>query len=264
MNDLKTQLINLANKYETEGFIGSDPIQFPRHFCTDTDYAGQIMRNKRNIEISGFITSWLSYGNRKQIIKTVEKLHILMGWKPYDYLMSQEWQRYKGSKERLYRFNTYGDYSELLERLYTIYKLYSDLENAVINLTDSKINVKYTLHYLNMCGYIQRLQVLFEGVSGIPLLSSGSACKRLAMFLRWMIRRNSPVDMGIWRRCQPESLLIPLDTHVHKQALNLGITKRKSADMRTAKEITDYFNNIFPGDPAKGDFALFGYGVNNG
>ena len=153
MKDLKTQLINWADKYETEGFISSDPIQFPRSFCVDTDLLGapfRIMEDKRNVEISGFVTAWLSYGNREQIIKTVEKLHILMGWKPYDYLMSQEWQEYKGSKERLYRFNTYGDYAELLERLYTIYRLCDDLENAVINLPDAGTVVKYTLHYLNM------------------------------------------------------------------------------------------------------------------
>lgn len=257
MNGLKEQLRYLADKYETKDFIEADPIQFPRKFCIDTDYAGRIMDDKRNVEISGFITAWLSYGNRTQIIKTVEKLHILMGWKPYDYLMSQEWRELKGNEARLYRFNTYGDYAELLERLYSIYSLYTDLESAVLS---SRYNAEFTPED----AYIEKLQFLFEDIFGIPELFSKSACKRLAMFLRWMIRRDSPVDMGIWERCQPEKLIIPLDTHVHQQALKMGITKRKSADMRTAKEITDYFNDIFPGDPAKGDFALFGYGVNNG
>lgn len=257
MNGLKEQLRYLADKYETKDFIEADPIQFPRKFCIDTDYAGRIMDDKRNVEISGFITAWLSYGNRTQIIKTVEKLHILMGWKPYDYLMSQEWREFMDNRARLYRFNTYGDYAELLERLYSIYSLYTDLESAVLS---SRYNAEFTPED----AYIEKLQFLFEDISGIPELWSKSACKRLAMFLRWMIRRNSPVDMGIWERCQPEKLIIPLDTHVHQQALKMGITKRKSADMRTAKEITDYFNDIFPGDPAKGDFALFGYGVNNG
>lgn len=259
MNDLKTQLINWADKYETEEFISSDPIQFPRSFCVDTDLQGaplRIMEDKRDVEISGFVTAWLSYGNREQIIKAVEKLHILMGWKPYDYLMSQEWQVFKGSRERLYRFYTYGDFANLLERLYKIYNQQEDLEEAVLN-------DKYQVdgYYLET-KYISKLQLLFAGINGIPDYEGNSACKRLAMFLRWMIRQNSPVDMGIWKRCQPKDLIIPLDTHVHKQALEMGITKRKSADMRTAKEITDYFNEIFPGDPVRGDFALFGYGVN--
>lgn len=262
MNGLKEQLRYLADKYETKDFIEADPIQFPRKYCIDTDYAGRIMEDKRNVEISGFITAWLSYGNREQIIKTVNKLHILMDWKPYDYLMSQEWREFKNSNARLYRFNTYGDYAELLQCLYIIYSEYNDLEEAFFKLSNR--GKKYTERFINMCNYIQRLQVLFEDIFGIPVLFGDSACKRLAMFLRWMIRRDSPVDMGIWERCQPEKLIIPLDTHVHRQALNLGITKRKSADMRTAQEITDYFSDIFPGDPAKGDFALFGYGVNNG
>lgn len=248
----------MADKYETKDFIEADPIQFPRKFCIDTDYAGRIMDDKRKVEISGVITAWLSYGNRKQIITTAESLHVLMGYTPYDYLMSEDWRCFMGSEARLYRFYTYGDFAELMERLYTIYSLYIDLEEAVI---DGKFETAFVDENSS---YITRLQTLFEGISGIPELWSKSACKRLAMFLRWMIRRDSPVDMGIWERCQPEKLIIPLDTHVHQQALKMGITKRKSADMRTAKEITDYFNDIFPGDPAKGDFALFGYGVNNG
>lgn len=255
MNGLKEQLRYLADKYETKDFIEADPIQFPRKYCIDTDYAGRIMDDKRNVEISGFITAWLSYGNREQIIKTVNNLHILMDWKPYDYLMSQEWREFKGSEARLYRFYTYGDFHDLLQRLYTVYTFWDSLQDAVL---DEKFNLS------GKTPYIYQLQTIFDGFLGIPKTSEKSACKRLAMFLRWMIRRNSPVDMGIWERCQPEKLIIPLDTHVHRQALNLGITKRKSADMRTAEEITDYFSDIFPGDPAKGDFALFGYGVNNG
>lgn len=247
----------LADKYETKDFISNDPIQFPRKLYD----AGA---DKRDVEISAFITSWLSYGNRKQIIKATVRLHDMMDWKLYDYLMSQEWRELKGNEARLYRFNTYGDYAELLERLYAIYNVCNDLEDTIINIPKEGIDgFKYTARFLNMCNYIERLQVLFGGIFGIPALCGGSACKRLAMFLRWMIRKDSPVDMGIWEQCQPEKLIIPLDTHVHQQALKMGITKRKSVDMRTAKEITDFFADIFPYDPARGDFALFGYGVNN-
>ena len=254
MNVTKERLIELANHYETYNFVCDDPIQLPRRFCIDTDYAGRIMPDKRDVEISGFITSWLSYGKRTLIIKTALGIHNReMDWQPYKYLMSKRWMDYEGSKARLYRFYTYGDFHDLLQRLYTVYTFWDSLEDAVL---DEKLNLS------GKTPYIYQLQTIFDGVFGIPKTSEKSACKRLAMFLRWMIRRNSPVDMGIWERCQPEKLIIPLDTHVHRQALNLGITKRKSADMRTAQEITDYFSDIFPGDPAKGDFALFGYGVN--
>ena len=82
------------------------------------------------------------------------------------------------------------------------------------------------------------------------------------MLLRWMARKNSPVDLGLWD-IDPAKLIIPVDTHVHRIALELGLTKRKQADMKTALEITEAMREIWLDDPAKGDFALFGYGINN-
>lgn len=108
---------------------------------------------------------------------------------------------------------------------------------------------------------VQALSAYFNGINGIPDHDKGSACKRLCMFLRWMVRTGSPVDMGIWRKVSPDSLIMPLDTHVHRMALELGLTSRKQADMRTAVEITNAMREVFPNDPARGDFALFGYGV---
>ena len=83
------------------------------------------------------------------------------------------------------------------------------------------------------------------------------------MFLRWVVRKESPVDFGIWETFSSASLIIPVDTHVLQEALKLGLTKRKKADIITAKEITSKLNEVFPGDPCKGDFALFGYGINS-
>ena len=246
MEALKKQLIDWADEYESPDFIDNDPIQFPRSYFTGKD--------SRDVEINGFITAWLSYGSRKQIINKAKELHGLMDWKPYDYLMRREWLEYKESRARLYRFYTYGDYYELLQRLFTVYENCNTLEEAVI------FDKEFIKH--DDTPYITSLKNIFEGIAGIPG-TENAACKRLAMFLRWMIRQGSPVDMGIWGYCYPEKLIIPLDTHVQQQALKLGITKRKTADMKTAIEITDYFKEIFPKDPARGDFALFGYGVNN-
>ena len=83
------------------------------------------------------------------------------------------------------------------------------------------------------------------------------------MFMRWMVRNDGIVDLGLWKTVNSKDLIIPLDTHVHSMALELGITKRKTTDFKTAMEITDYFKTIWPFDPCLGDFALFGYGVNN-
>lgn len=110
---------------------------------------------------------------------------------------------------------------------------------------------------------ILRLQQLFVDLNGIPVLHGTSACKRLAMFLRWMVRTDGIVDLGIWKTAvHPRQLIIPLDTHVHQISLRLGLTAQKTATLRTAREITDALAKVFPDDPCLGDFALFGYDIN--
>ena len=102
------------------------------------------------------------------------------------------------------------------------------------------------------------------GIKGMVPSPKSSVAKRPCMFLRWMVRFDSPVDMGVWSDIiSKQDLLIPLDTHVYSMALSLGLTDRKQEDMVTAIEITDKFRQVFPNDPSKGDFALFGYGINN-
>lgn len=110
--------------------------------------------------------------------------------------------------------------------------------------------------------YLDALINLFPGVKGIPQ-DSKSACKRLNMFLRWMCRRNSPVDLGIWSFIPQSSLLIPLDTHVATVGRQLGLITGKDDSMNTVLELTTNCRNVYPLDPCKCDYALFGYGVNN-
>ena len=108
---------------------------------------------------------------------------------------------------------------------------------------------------------ISYLIACFHDIKGFPK-DGFSACKRLNMLLRWMSRKNSPVDLGLWD-INPSKLIIPVDTHVHRMSLELDLTKRKQADMKTALEITDAMREIWPDDPTKGDFALFGFGINH-
>ena len=97
--------------------------------------------------------------------------------------------------------------------------------------------------------------------NGMPALSSASEAKKMCMFLRWMIRRDSPVDLGIWRSFSPSDLIIPLDAHVHRISTDLGLTNARKC-LKTARCITDALREIWPDDPVKGDFALFGFGIN--
>lgn len=240
-----------AEQYETADFIQSDPVQIPHRYDS-----------RVNIEISAFITAWIAWGSRKQIIQKADFIdrEIFKG-EPYHYIVGNtvapgavpEWKQYAGSKESFYRTFTYADFYDLCARLYDVYTSFDSMEAAIKKS-----------HETNGETALATLQSLFGSVKGIPDFETQSDCKRLCLFLRWMCRKGSPVDFGLWDVCDPRNLIIPLDTHVHKQALRLGLVKRRTPDLMTAIEITDRFAEIFPNDPTKGDFALFGYGVNNG
>lgn len=248
---LNENLKHWAEQYETADFINADPVQIPHRYDS-----------RVNIEISAFVTAWIAWGNRKQIIKKADFIdrEIFKG-EPYHYIVGNtvergnrpEWEQYKGSTDCLYRTFTFGDFHDLCARLYDVYTSAENMEAAIKKA-----------HETNGETALATLQSLFGSVNGIPDFETQSACKRLCLFLRWMCRKGSPVDFGLWDVCDPRNLIIPLDTHVHKQAIRLGLTKRRTPDLRTAIEITDRFAEVFPDDPAKGDFSLFGYGVNKG
>lgn len=248
---LNDNLKRWAEQYETADFINADPVQIPHRYDS-----------RVNIEISAFVTAWIAWGNRKQIIKKADFIdrEIFKG-EPYHYIVGNtvergnrpEWEQYKGNTDCLYRTFTFGDFHDLCARLYDVYTSAENMEAAIKKA-----------HETNGETALATLQSLFGSVNGIPDFETQSACKRLCLFLRWMCRKGSPVDFGLWDVCDPRNLIIPLDTHVHKQALRLGLVKRRTPDLQTAIEITDRFAEIFPDDPTKGDFALFGYGVNNG
>ena len=236
--ETKDLLIRLADRYETEEFIKDDPIQFPHEVA-------KIGGSRRDIEISAILSSWFAYGNRKQFCSALQALHELMHYKPFEYLYSQSWRIFKDHHDTMYRFYTYHDFYTLMERLEILYS------HDAFSFED-KLSKYHPISYLIAC---------FRDIKGFPK-SNLSACKRLNMLLRWMSRKNSPVDLGLWD-IKPSKLIIPVDTHVHRMALDLGLTKRKQADMKTALEITDAMRDIWPKDPTKGDFALFGYGINH-
>lgn len=236
---LQDNLQKWANKYESPEFIKTDPVQIPHRYTLQTD-----------IEISAFVTSWIAWGNRTAIIKKADFIdrEIFRG-APYEYITSSEWKKYKDSKESLYRTFTYGDFYDLCARLWEIYINFPTMENAVGSRTK-----------VEEVSPVTALKDLFGDISGIPFVEA-SACKRLCLFLRWMCRKNSAVDFGLWNICKPENLVIPLDTHVHRAGIELGLISRKHPDWEAATALTDKMAEIFPGDPCKGDFALFGYSI---
>lgn len=244
--DQKTILLlrEWAREYNTKSFIKDDPVQFPHRFT-----------EKQDIEISAFLTAWISYGRRAHILQKAEELHQLMGSSPYAFIRSGETtfaplrNRPVVRRDTFYRFYTYSDLHLICCRLKDIYDTYDSLEDAMA---------------AESCeDPILRLRQLFLDLPGIPVMGGNSACKRLAMFLRWMVRRDGIVDLGVWKTAiHPRQLIIPLDTHVHQISLELGLTQQRTASLRTAHEITAALTKVFPEDPCMGDFALFGYDIN--
>jgi uncharacterized protein (TIGR02757 family) len=236
MTDDKIQeLVRSAERCECAAFIDGDPIQFPHRYS-----------DRRDIEVSAFISAWMAYGSRKVFLGVLERLHSMMdaAGGPYRYIVSGAWKR-AVCEQCLYRFYKWTDYGMLCERLSDIYSRMDSLE--YLFSPDEALEKG-----------VFRLCSEFEGVNGIPVPGSTSANKRLYMFLRWMVRKGSAVDFGIWTRISPAQLLIPVDTHVYATAKALGLTCRSSADLKTSIEITGQMAQIWPDDPARGDFALYG------
>lgn len=230
-----SRLKTAADKYECPSFIEGDPIRFPHRYG-----------KARDIEVSAFISAWMAYGSRKVFLEVLERLHRIMDGAggPYRFVVSGSWRSLK-NEGCLYRFYKWADFIALCRRLVDVYSRFESLEELFVPGEP-------------LDNGVVRLCSEFEGVNGIPVAGSTSANKRLYMFLRWMVRKESPVDFGIWNRVSPTQLLVPVDTHVYTVARSLGLTSRRSADLKTSIEITGKMIEIWPEDPARGDFALYG------
>lgn len=231
-DDIKKKLKEWAVAYHCADFILNDPVQFPHRYSL-----------KQDIEISGLLTAVMSFGNRKQILKKAEELHVLMGVSPYQYVLSCCWQHDfpTDDKRSFYRMLSYADFNSYFRRLHAAYTDFGSLEEA--------IRIYPGLPMEKLCAFL--------GVS------ARSPQKKLNMFLRWMIRQGPEVDFGLWDSFDCRELIIPLDTHVCRIARVLGLTETDTFSLKNARRITDALAEVFPDDPCFGDFALFGYGVNH-
>lgn len=230
--------------HETSSFIGADPVQFPHRYTVPAD-----------IEASAFISAWMAYGSRKVFLGKLDMLHGIMdGWGgPAEFIRlynSRKPLQALGVQpcDCLYRFYKWSDFDALCSRMCDAVAKFGSIEGILSSSAGLHENVESLLAF-------------FDGVTGIPVPHSTSANKKLYMFLRWMVRRNSPVDFGIWSSMSPDELIIPLDTHVFQQATALGLTDRKNPDLKCAMQITESLRQVWPNDPARGDFALYGMGI---
>ncbi|OUS00902.1 TIGR02757 family protein [Flavobacteriales bacterium 33_180_T64] len=249
--DLKEFLDTKVEQYNHPRFIESDPIQIPHQFS-----------KKEDIEISGFLTATIAWGNRKSIIKNANKMMDLLEHSPHDFIINHEDRDLRHFKSFVHRTFNSDDFIQFIKSLKHIYTNYNGLE-AIFSKGIEHNNLQHAIHEFKTHFFeIDHLERTKKHVSD-PI--KNSAAKRINMYLRWMVRQdNNGVDFGIWKHISPALLSCPLDVHSGNVARKLKLLKRKQNDGKALLELDTALRQLDANDPVKYDFALFGLGVFEG
>ena len=241
MIEFATTLKTLAEKYEAPDFLNGDPSWFMHQVEGDV-----------NKELMAFIASCLSYGSRKQFMPKIQFVLDRSKGDLYTWLTSGQFMKdIPDSSECYYRLYTFSTMHNMLYALRDMISTHGSMKSYIGSHTGLEAIGKIVTWFSQ------------RSIGGIIPKSTQSCCKRVCMFLRWMVRDNSPVDLGIWSDIiDRRTLIIPMDTHVIQEAQRIGLLDSRTTSMTTAIKLTDRLREIFPDDPLKGDFALFGVGVN--
>ncbi len=247
-SELKEFLDEKVEQYNHPRFLEDDPLQVPHRFT-----------KKEDIEISGFLTATIAWGNRKSIINNASKLMTLLDNAPHDFVMNHSDDDLEKLAPFVHRTFNGLDLHYFIKSLKNIYENHGGLE-TVFNKNQQKDSLQPAISKFK--------EVFFEPphlprtTKHISDPNKGSAAKRINMFLRWMVRDNSTgVDFGIWKSLYPSQLSCPLDVHSGNVARKLKLLKRKQNDAKALLELDKKLRKLDPTDPVKYDFALFGLGV---
>lgn len=252
---LRDFLNRKVDEYNRPSFIKDDPISIPHLFT-----------KKQDIEIAGLFASIFAWGNRTTIIKKSKELMALMDDAPHDFCLGHSDEEIK--RLLLFKHRTFNatDLLYFIEFLRFHYSHSDSLEDAFLKNISPKVSVAGE----SMENILASFQTYFFSLEHVPQRTkkhisspvNKSTCKRLNMFLRWMVRKdNKGVDFGIWKKIKPSQLICPIDLHVARVAKRFNLLSRKQIDWAAALELTDYLRNLDVIDPVKYDFALFGLGV---
>jgi len=252
LDSVKKVLDGYYNQFNTLDFIQKDPILIPHHFF-----------RKEDIEIAGFFAAILAWGNRTAILNSCKKLMDYMDQAPYEFVMNHTDADLRKLEGFVYRtFNT-TDLLYFISFFKWHYTHYTSLEDAFLigELGEKPPLMKQRL--INFKEYFFSLDYAPERTKKhISSPIKNSTCKRINMFLRWMVRQDSAIDFGIWQKMKPSELIMPIDVHVSRVARKLGLLERSKDDWLAAEELTEILKTFEPQDPVKYDIALFGAGVN--
>ena len=250
-SELKDFLEEKVLQYNTLEFIESDPVQIPHLFT-----------QKEDIEIAGFLSATIAWGNRKMIISNSHKMLELMGNAPFDFVMSHSNKDLQTLQSFVHRTFNGNDFASFIQSLQNIYLNHGGLE-AVFNKNQQADSMQKSIHEFKKLFFEIPHQYRTQKHVSDPL--NNSAAKRINMYLRWMIRQdNKGVDLGIWKSISPAALSCPLDVHSGNVARKLGLLNRKQNDGKAVAELDLQLRKFDNQDPVKYDFALFGLGVFEG
>ncbi len=242
----KTAFDPIYREYNRRKFVHPDPLEFLYHY-----------EGIREREIAGLIASSLAYGRVAGILRSVDQILSPMGRSPLDYVLSCPRRRkLKTFQDFKHRFATGEHIVALLEGIRRVLEKYGALNDCFLDSyhsSDSTV-IPALKEFVSKIGC--------KDLHLVPDPGRGSACKRLNLYLRWMIRHDE-VDPGGWEGVPASKLVIPLDTHIVHIGARLGMTQRRSPGLKMAMEITENFRSICPEDPVKYDFALTRYGIRN-
>ncbi len=244
-NETRKLLIRLADRYETAEFITGDPSWWMHQ-----------VQGSRNQEATAFVASGLSYGSRSQFMPRIGQLLEWAGSDMDDWLRTGAYQEHfaLGDKSCFYRLYN----NDTMRRFLDAYRAMLVEHGSLGEYLSALHSPLSTLHSIEViCRWFSE----HNGGAVVPKDAS-SACKRVCMFMRWMVRDGSPVDLGLWKNIiDKRTLIMPMDTHVVSEAMKLNLLTSRCASMSAAQRLTDAMREVFPDDPLKGDFALFGYGI---
>lgn len=238
-----------ANRINSKGFIENDPVQFPRRFD-----------DLRDIETTAFLSAIIAWGKRTMICRDAEKMLLLMGNEPYRYVMEKGYEDLDPGLN-IHRTFFARDLMHFMRGLRRIFNDYGSLDSF-------SASIKSGENPYPSWKLVEEMQrVMADENAGttdsrcLPTNLRTSALKRVNMALRWLVRDDGIVDMGVWTSIPKSKLYIPMDVHVGNTARNLGLLKRKSNDRKAVEELTGKLRQFRPEDPVFYDYALFGIGI---
>ncbi len=247
--EVKALLDERAALYERPGFISEDPLAIPHGFS-----------RKEDIEISGFLSATIAWGQRPTIIRNAHRMMNLMDQAPFDFLMNAGPDELRKLDSFVHRTFNGTDFLYFTEALRMVYTEKGGLENVFTDAFNLGGGPAHAIHRFRDVFFSIEHPVRTTKHVADPL--RGSTAKRINMYLRWMVRSSDAgVDFGLWRDIQPSMLAIPLDTHTGNVARQLGLLKRKQNDWKSVEELMKVLRSFDPDDPVRYDFALFGLGM---